>query len=499
MKKLKIEGKELRAIGYPEGPVISLAMNVMEKNYKHLAHEDAMEILRAILQSPNEYANDPVLGAIAAALLPKPDVEGAEISMNNAGIQFSVFGREHIEEGAMGQMYTAAKLPVAVAGALMPDAHVGYGLPIGGVLATTNAVIPYGVGVDIGCRMCLSVFDIDPKELTQREAYFAREINEATLFGSGGQFDQASNHEVMENKAFYELPLLKGLHGKAWKQLGSSGSGNHFVEFGIVEIAEKDKILGIEAGNYLGLLSHSGSRALGANIANHYTRIAKQKRRLPSEANNLAWLDLNEQEGIEYWIAMNLAGDYASACHHIIHTKIAKQLGRRPIKMVENHHNFAWKEKHEGKEVIVHRKGATPAAKDVLGIIPGSMTADGFIVKGKGEEASVNSASHGAGRKMSRSTALKSITHDVLKDELKKYGVKLMGGGLDEAPFAYKDINVVMQSQKALVDVVGKFTPKIVKMDGAQPKQWRKRNDRNKERERNRDKTIDEANEITGE
>lgn len=479
MAKLKIEGKELRAIGYPEGPVISIAMNVMEKNHKHLAHEDAMEILRAILQSPNEYANDPILGTIAAALLPKADVEGAEVSLNNTGIQFSVFGREYIEEGAMGQMYTAAKLPVAVAGALMPDAHAGYGLPIGGVLATSNAVIPYGVGVDIGCRMCLSVFDIDPKELTQKEAYFAREINEATLFGSGGQFTQASDHAVMENKAFYELPLLKGLHGKAWKQLGSSGSGNHFVEFGIVEIAEKDEVLGIEAGNYLGLLSHSGSRALGANIANHYTKVAKQKRRLPGEANNLAWLDLEEQEGIEYWIAMNLAGDYASACHHIIHEKIAKQLGRKPIKMVENHHNFAWKEIHEGKEVIVHRKGATPAGKNVLGIIPGSMTADGFVVKGKGEQASVNSASHGAGRKMSRSAALKSITHNVLKDELKKYGVKLIGGGLDEAPFAYKDINVVMHSQKALVDVVGKFTPKIVKMDGAQPKQWRKKRDRN--------------------
>jgi tRNA-splicing ligase RtcB len=322
----------------------------------------------------------------------------------------------------------------------------------------------------------------------QREAYFAREINEATLFGSGSQFPQASNHEVMENKAFYELPLLKGLHGKAWKQLGSSGSGNHFVEFGIVEIGEKDDVLGLEAGTYTGLLSHSGSRALGANIANHYTKIAKQKRRLPGEANNLAWLGLDEEEGIEYWIAMNLAGDYASACHHIIHAKIAKQLGRRPLKMVENHHNFAWKEKHEGKEVIVHRKGATPAGKDVLGIIPGSMTADGFIVKGKGVEASVYSASHGAGRKMSRTAALKSITHEVMKDELAKHGVKLIGGGLDEAPFAYKDINVVMQSQKALVDIVGKFTPKIVKMDGAQSKQWRKK----KTADRNTEKGTDE-------
>jgi tRNA-splicing ligase RtcB len=170
MSKLKIQGKELRPIGYPEGPVISVAMNVMEKNFKHLAHGDAMEILGSILQSPNEYAGDPVLGNIAKALLPKPETEGITISLNNNGIQFNVFGSEYIEEGAMHQMYTAAKLPVAVAGALMPDAHSGYGLPIGGVLATENAVIPYGVGVDIGCRMCLSVFDINPAELIQRKA-----------------------------------------------------------------------------------------------------------------------------------------------------------------------------------------------------------------------------------------------------------------------------------------------------------------------------------------
>jgi tRNA-splicing ligase RtcB len=477
MSKLKIQGKELRALGYPEGAVISIAMNAMQKNYKHHSKEEVMELLKKILEAPVEYENDAMLGLIAQQLMPKKQIEGQEISLNNNGIHFNVFGQEHIEEGAMHQMYQAAKLPISVAGALMPDAHSGYGLPIGGVLATDNTVIPYGVGVDIGCRMCLSVFDIDPKELLQKENYFTRELNEATLFGSGRQFDQATDHEVMENEAFDQLPLLKGLQGRAWKQLGSSGSGNHFVEFGVVEIAEKDIVLGIDAGMYVGLLSHSGSRALGANIANHYTKIAKQKRRLPGEANNLAWLDLNEEEGMEYWIAMNLAGDYASACHHIIHEKIAKQLGRKPIKMVENHHNFAWKEKWEGKEVVVHRKGATPAGKDVLGIIPGSMTADGFIVKGKGEEASVNSASHGAGRKMSRTAALKSITHEALKDELKKHGVKLLGGGLDEAPFAYKDIHVVMKSQKQLVDIVGKFTPKIVKMDGAKHKTWGNKRD----------------------
>lgn len=472
--KLKITAKELRAIGYPESPIIPVVMATMEKNYKHEKKENVMELLQKILANPIEYKNDAILSFIAERLIPKesnfPPLEG----LREAGIKFNIYGAEYIEQGALQQMYTAAKLPVSIAGALMPDAHHGYGLPIGGVLATTNAVIPYGVGVDIGCRMCLSIFDIDVKDLIQRESFFVRELGEATLFGSGAQFKQAENHEVMDNKLFYEIDLLKNLHGRAWRQLGSSGSGNHFVEFGIVDIAEKDEVLSVEAGTYIGLLSHSGSRALGANIANHYTKIAISKRCLPQEAKNLAWLNLDEHEGQEYWLAMNLAGDYASACHHIIHQKIAKQLGRKPIKMVENHHNFAWKEMYNNEEVIVHRKGATPAGKNVLGIIPGSMTANGFIVKGRGNEASINSASHGAGRQMSRSKALQSITQNALKEELQKHNVKLLGGGLDEAPFAYKDINLVMQSQQELVDIVGKFTPKIVKMCGAETNQWRK-------------------------
>ncbi|HVU55306.1 MAG TPA: RtcB family protein [Puia sp.] len=474
MGKLKLRGKDLRAIGYPEGPVISIAMNIMEKNYKFGEKEDVMNLLKQILASPVEYENDAVLGLIAQQLIPKKEVEGTEISLNSTGVPFNIFGGDQIDESAMHQMYQAAKLPVAVAGALMPDAHAGYGLPIGGVLATENAVIPYGVGVDIGCRMCLSVFDIDPKELTQRDHYFIRELNEATLFGGGRQFDVSAPHEVIDRKEFDEIPILKALQGRAARQLGSSGSGNHFVEFGKVEITEKDTVLGIEPGEYLGLLSHSGSRALGANIAGHYTKIAKQKRRLSGEANNLAWLGLDEEEGIEYWLAMNLAGDYASACHEVIHNKIARQLGRQPLKRVENHHNFAWKEMHEGREVVVHRKGATPAGKDVLGIIPGSMTAPGFIVKGKGQEASLLSASHGAGRKMSRTAALNTMTQELLKKTLQQHGVTLLGGGLDEAPQAYKDIETVMQSQRQLIDVVGKFTPRIVKMDGAAPKQWRK-------------------------
>ncbi len=470
MSKLKLSGKQIRAIGYPEGPVVSVAMHTMGTHFKHTPEEEALNILKDVLATPENYLADEVLGKIAEKLIEPVFIETAETPLNEIGIEYNVFGAKHIEDGALAQMQIAAKLPVAVAGALMPDAHQGYGLPIGGVLATNNAIIPYAVGVDIGCRMCLSIFAIEPEQLKKREAYFQRELVDNTLFGAGREFATKTEHEVLDRKEFTEINFLKPLQHKALKQLGSSGSGNHFVEFGKVEITSNDNTFNLPIGNYVGLLTHSGSRGLGANIANHYTQIAMQQTVLPREAKHLAWMSLDTEEGMEYWLAMNLAGDYASACHHTIHAKIAKAIGEKPLEMVENHHNFAWKEMYNGQEVIVHRKGATPAAKNVLGIIPGSMTAPGFIVKGKGEPTSLNSASHGAGRKMSRSKALANITHEALRNELKEHGVKLIGGGLDEAPFAYKDINEVMQSQTNLVDVLGKFYPAIVQMDGTDPR-----------------------------
>jgi tRNA-splicing ligase RtcB (3'-phosphate/5'-hydroxy nucleic acid ligase) len=482
MSKLKLTGKQIRAIGYEEGPVVSVAMHTMCTHFKHHTEEDALQILKDVLAAPENYLTDVALSKIAEKLVVKPESEIPPLEgLREACVEYNIFGAKHIEEGALLQMQTAAKLPVAVAGALMPDAHQGYGLPIGGVLATNNAIIPYAVGVDIGCRMCLSIFAINPDELKKREANFQRELVASTLFGAGREFSERTEHEVLDRTEFTDIAFLQPLQHKALKQLGSSGSGNHFVEFGKVEITDASNPMNLPVGNYVGLLSHSGSRGLGANIANHYTQIAMQKTVLPKEAKHLAWLDLDTEAGMEYWLAMNLAGDYASACHHTIHAKIAKAIGEKPLAMVENHHNFAWKEVlsgvggTNGEEVIVHRKGATPAGKDVLGIIPGSMTAPGFIVKGKGELTSLNSASHGAGRKMSRTKALANITHEALKKELKEHGVKLIGGGLDEAPFAYKDINEVMQSQTTLVDVLGKFYPAIVQMDGSDPKKFRKR------------------------
>jgi tRNA-splicing ligase RtcB (3'-phosphate/5'-hydroxy nucleic acid ligase) len=289
-------------------------------------------------------------------------------------------------------------------------------------------------------------------------------IMKHTKFGTGEGWKSPDDHEVLESKVFNELPILKNMQFKAARQLGTSGSGNHFVEFGIATFEkEQASALNLEAGSYIALLSHSGSRGMGATIANHYTQVAMKKRSLTGEAKSLAWLTMDEQEGIEYWLGMSLAGAYSAACHQTIHKKIAKAIDNQPILRIENHHNFAWKEMVDGRACIVHRKGATPAHVGELGIIPSSMTGKGYIVMGKGEAMSLNS--HGAGRKMSRAQAKESISHNALNDLLKKHDVTLLGGGLDEAPLSYKDIEEVMHAQRQLVDIMGVFQPKIVRMD----------------------------------
>jgi tRNA-splicing ligase RtcB (3'-phosphate/5'-hydroxy nucleic acid ligase) len=464
MAKLKLTGKDIRAIGFEEGPAIGLAMEVMNRHYKFHTKEDALSILKNVLANPILFENDEVLGKISDKLIVREEDLKKEIPLRENGIDYCVFGAEHIEGGAWEQMKTAVRLPVAVGAALMPDAHQGYGLPIGGVLATDNVVIPYGVGVDIGCRMCLSIFPTNEKFMHGKEGMLEKLLIENTRFGRS-VFENPKDHDVIDRKEFSELKILKPLKDKAWQQLGSSGSGNHFVEFGIAQL-EVDNHFGVEAGNYMALLSHSGSRAMGATIAKHYTALARENCLLPRHSGHLAWLDMQSEEGMEYWLAMNLAGDYASACHHQIHERITKALGEEVMIRVENHHNFAWKEVWDGKEVIVHRKGATPAHLGELGIIPGSMTAPGFIVKGKGNAASLNSAAHGAGRNMSRSKAKESISNKMMRDDLARANVRLIGAGLDEAPMAYKDIHTVMKHQQQLVDVIGTFFPRIVRMCG---------------------------------
>ncbi len=363
-------------------------------------------------------------------------------------------------------MINACDLPVAVAGALMPDAHPGYGLPIGGVLATDNAVIPYAVGVDIACRMKLTVYDLKPSLIAGQRGKLTNIIEDETRFGIGASFSDRRSHEVMD-RDWGVTPLTKQLRDRAWSQLGTSGSGNHFVEFGVFTVTDGE--LGLPPGEYLALLTHSGSRGTGAKICDFYSRLAISRRsELPKQLKHLSWLSLDDEDGREYWDAMSLMGHYASANHELIHKHIAKRLGERPILDIENHHNFAWKETHvvngESRDLIVHRKGATPAGAGVLGIIPGSMATPGFVVRGKGKPESLNSASHGAGRLMSRTQAKQSFTWSGTKKLLAERGVDLISAGLDEVPGVYKDIHSVMAAQSDLVETLGRFDPKLVKM-----------------------------------
>jgi tRNA-splicing ligase RtcB len=459
---MNLTGNDLKKIGFVEGKALGLALDLIEKEYMDLSMSEKLTMLKQILDNPSSYIGDSRLSPIAHELLRPAD---DTIALNVEGKPYQIYGADAIEAGALQQMDTAMKLPVTVAGALMPDAHQGYGLPIGGVLATRNAVIPYGVGVDIGCRMCMTIYDVPPSTLNKTGDFKKLLINN-TKFGQD-TFKKPTDHEIFERKEFSELGIAREMKDRAWRQIGSSGGGNHFVEFGVVEIRSLINEFNLPPGEYIALLSHSGSRGLGASIARHYTKIAMDKCRLPQEAKHLAWLDLDTEEGQEYWLAMNLAGDYASACHHQIHERIAASFGESPLAMIENHHNFAWKEKDaEGNEIIVHRKGATPAGAGVLGIIPGSMATPGFIVRGKGLMKSINSASHGAGRTMSRTKAKQTILPGHVNKFLKVAGVELIGSGLDEAPMAYKDIHQVMNYQKDLVEVMGSFMPKIVRMCG---------------------------------
>ncbi len=375
---------------------------------------------------------------------------------------------DDIEQASIRQMERASELPISVRGALMPDAHLGYGLPIGGVLATDGAVIPYAVGVDIACRMKLSVWDLPPERLETDSHGLGDAIECQTRFGIGACFKRRREHRVMDED--WEVTTLTGrLKDKAWSQLGTSGSGNHFVEFGILELKEAE--LDLPRGRYLALLSHSGSRGPGNTVARHWSDLAMALHpELPRELKHLAWLDLDTEAGRDYWRAMELMGCYAAANHELIHRHVAEHAGAEVIAGVENHHNFAWIEEHGGRELVVHRKGATPAGDGVLGVIPGSMATQAFVVRGKGCAEALKSAAHGAGRRMSRKQAKKRFRWSDVTGMLRRHKIRLLSAGLDEVPMAYKDIHEVMAAQKDLVRPIASFQPRLVKMaPGGEP------------------------------
>jgi tRNA-splicing ligase RtcB len=472
--------KELLRLGVPLGEATRRGMDFIQRYLLSGGDKARLEAeVKAVIANPAGFVDDPLRGGFAKALLTAPPPPRAK------PVQYRQWGRG-LEHEAVMQMEKACLLPVSVAGALMPDAHVGYGLPIGGVLATENAVIPYAVGVDIACRMKLTVLDIPLRDLERKQDRLTRAIEAETRFGIGANFKDRRQHEVLDAD-WSVSPVTRQNKDRAWAQLGTSGSGNHFVEFGTftahgpIRFAvppsggsgasppEGGTPSELPPGEYTALLSHSGSRGTGAAVCDYYSKIAfNQFPDLPKELKRLAWLSLDSHEGREYWAAMELMGRYAAANHALIHRHIAARLGAQVLLDLENHHNFAWKERHfiggVEREVIVHRKGATPAGLGVLGIIPGSMASPGFVVSGKGNPESLNSASHGAGRAMSRKAANEKFNWKDVNRLLRDKGVTLISAGLDEVPMAYKNIRDVMAAQSDLVTILGEFNPKLVKM-----------------------------------
>ncbi len=467
---MNITGTTLKNAGWPQGPLVGKALALAALLAADGLDDNAiLAELAAIQSEPESYLNgSDARATLAAALVQAREPE--RYVLRAEPIQAPVWGPELIDRAAVEQLHGAMALPVTVGGALMPDAHVGYGIPIGGVVALENAVAPYMVGVDIACRMMMTVYPAGTDGWFKNRAStdrIRRAMIEETRFGVGAKFGQYERrqHDVMDDEDWYATPLLRHLKDRAYEQLGTSGSGNHFVDAGILEVGASDsEALGLPVGRYLAIMSHSGSRGVGARIAEYYSLLAQRQSSLPENMRRLAWLDLDSGPGQEYWVSMNLAGRFASACHHAIHRAISKRLGEKPVFQVENHHNFAWREQWKGRTVIVHRKGATPAHDGVLGIIPGSQGHDSYLVRGRGSEDAINSASHGAGRKMSRKKAKESIPKRERDTWLKERGVELLGGGMDEAPQAYKDIADVLAVQTDLVETVASFKPRLVLM-----------------------------------
>ncbi len=456
--------KELTKLGLGHGEWFELAVEAVTAAVA--AGESKLAVrarIHDLVAAPAAFKDHPHFGRLAAKLLAQDEPRPTPV-LRHERAPYQQWGGNDVEPEAVAQMDNACALPVSVRGALMPDAHLGYGLPIGGVLATRNAVIPYAVGVDIACRMKLTAFDLSPKALEGQKDRLRNILEDETRFGIGASFRKRRAHSVLDAD-WTVSPVTHKLKDKAWSQLGTSGSGNHFVEYGVLEISVRDAQLGLDPGHYLALLSHSGSRGTGASVADYYSRLAMSLHpELPKQLRHLAWLDLDSEAGQQYWQAMELMGLYAAANHACIHHHIAKALGVSVILDIENHHNFAWREEHDGESLIVHRKGATPAARVDLGIIPGSMASPAFLVRGKGNPASLNSASHGAGRLMSRTRAKQSFTWSETKKLLAHRGVELLSAGLDEVPMAYRNIEAVMAAQSDLVETLGRFHPRLVKM-----------------------------------
>lgn len=370
---------------------------------------------------------------------------------------------EDMEEGALEQAKNLANLPFLYKWvAIMPDSHQGYGMPIGGVIATYNVIIPHAVGSDVGCGMSVAELPLTVEELSPHLRDVLQGIRELVPVGF-------NNHEVAQESMWMpdiginDLPIADVNYKKAFKQVGTLGGGNHFIE---LQADEDGKVH---------VMLHSGSRNLGYQVAKHYNKVAIELNKrwhssVPKEWE-LAFLPIGTEEARNYINEMKYCVEFAKCNRglmmHNILSVLSLNLDRdfMNAETINIAHNYATLESHFGKNVWVHRKGATSAKEGELGIIPGSQGTKSYIVRGKGNKDSFMSCSHGAGRKMGRKQAKRELNLEEEQRKLDEQGIlhSIRGvGDLDEATGAYKDINVVMENQADLVDIVKELRPLAV-------------------------------------
>ncbi len=370
-----------------------------------------------------------------------------------------------IEPGAMEQAKNLANLPfIHKHIAIMPDAHQGYGMPIGGIMATHGVVIPNAVGVDIGCGMCAvktSLTSISQEKLKSALQLIRKTVPLGFKHHKHEQ-DSTLMPEPGANISTKELPIVSREYKNALTQLGTLGGGNHFIE--------------IQKGSdgFIWLMIHSGSRNLGYKVANHYNSLAielntKAGSEIPKKWQ-LAFLLLDSFAGNTYLQEMDFCVQFAFANRRLMMDRVQRALQSMDSRIVFEPiiniaHNYAAKESHYGKHVIIHRKGATSAREGEIGIIPGSQGAPSYIVRGKGNSESFKSCSHGAGRKMGRKQAQRQLSLSEEKNKLDKQNIIHSIRGkrdLDEAAGAYKDIDAVIDNQLDLIEVITELQPLAV-------------------------------------
>jgi len=364
---------------------------------------------------------------------------------------------EDLEEGALQQAMNLTVLPFAHHHiAVMPDAHQGYGMPIGGVLAAKEAIVPYAVGLDIGCGMRAAETTVKVKDLSRQKI-------DLYLKQMGKMIPQGFNwhKKPQKHEIFDELPDDVGILAAEAKnvrhQLGTLGGGNHFIEF------QSD------ANGMLWMMIHSGSRNIGKKVAEHFHQRAVKLCRARGEelpSSELSYFPFHSEEGQEYFRAMSWCQKFSRTNRERMMEVVLDVLGESPRQVIDIHHNYASIEEHFGEKVIVHRKGAIKAEKGVKGVIPGSMGTHSYIVEGLGNGEAFNSSAHGAGRKMGRKQAKRSIPVERVLREMEAKGIQLQTEYLNDLPEecseAYKDIDYVIRMQSDLVKVEVKLRPVAV-------------------------------------